>query len=701
MTRKDFLSKLPLLPAAAAAGAPPDAQVMENPAFTVAISAAESGVQARVVHRGSGMVLADAPYSYSLGVPLAMRLEISHGKFTLEGIALGHIKVNHQIRVPEGQPWIEEEFAITNTGSQPVNLDRLRCGFVLPVRLADREAAGTLKDFRFTAIPYRREPSGDRHQYTDYTVGQVLSEPRFYHLRAPGNEKRNGARVNSTVWGNGLLQTESWDYASEGWCLTDGRRGFVLSKYSQDGMEWAILDRVPLSAGQIGLRWGGIGIYFGDPEHGSRLGPGETHRFGVTRLTACDGGLTEGFYAFRSEMESRGQGCPKDYDPPSHWNELYDNQLWWLPDGGAYEPENKKKYYTLKDMREEAAKAKEIGCEALYLDPGWDTSFASKIWDESRLGKLTGFVAMLNRDFGLKLSLHTPLSGWCDSSSYPRTMDRMGRDGRRIEGFLCGASRQYVDETVWRLDVLARDGATFFMFDGTAWCGECWDPNHGHPVPAVRHEHVEATNRLARQVHEKHPNVLIEMHGQILGGTYLRYVPTYYGHGNGGFDDVWAFELMWDPMRDLISGHSIALYYFNLAYSLPLYIHIDLRRDNTQALMLWWNISTCRHLGLGGTHKDPVARKAHKDAMTAYRRLKPFFASGVFYGIDEQTHVHRHPTESRAVINCFNLEDRPVTRALAFDPARFGLDPARRYEVPREVTIPAYGHVLVESNPAV
>ena len=34
--------------------------------------------------------------------------------------------------------------------------------------------------------------------------------------------------------------------------------------------------------------------------------------------------------------------------------------------------------------------------------------------------------------------------------------------------------------------------------------------------------------------------------------------------------------------------------------SLPLYIHIDLRTDNRNALVFWWYASTCRHLGIGG-----------------------------------------------------------------------------------------------------
>jgi hypothetical protein len=417
-------------------------------------------------------------------------------------------------------------------------------------------------------------------------------------------------------------------------------------------------------------------------------------------------------------MESRGHGCPKQFNPPVHWNELYDNKLYWLPNGVMDLPENRKKYYTIADMKEEAAKAREIKCQALYMDPGWDTSFASKIWDESRLGKLKDFSTMLRKEYGLSLSLHTPLSGWCDPSSYSRDIDRMNRDGSRVEMSLCGASVQYFEETRSRLEALAQGGAKYFMFDGTMHNGECWDPKHGHRVPSGREEHVETTNRLARRIHAKFPDVLIEMHDQMLGGCRLRYVPTYYGHGPGpsgengvnapGFDSVWAFELMWDPMTDLVGGHSIALYYYNLAYSLPLYLHIDLRKDNPQCLMFWWNASTCRHLGIGGTHPDPAVHKAHKEAMATYRRLESFFKAGTFYGIDETAHVHVHPTEPAAVINCFNLEDHDVTRRLEFDPRRYGLDAQASYETAGaslhrtggryiiEVAVPAYGHSLVE-----
>ena len=100
-------------------------------------------------------------------------------------------------------------------------------------------------------------------------------------------------------------------------------------------------------------------------------------------------------------MSARGHGCPAGFDPPVHWNELYDNRLWWLPDEQQNNPEMRKRYYTLADMKDEAAKAKAIGCEALYMDPGWDTSFASKLWDDTRLGSYKSFTEMLRRYYGL------------------------------------------------------------------------------------------------------------------------------------------------------------------------------------------------------------------------------------------------------------------------------------------------------------
>ena len=698
--------------------------VLENAHWRLALSAGE-GLNAALVHSGSDITLAQGPYSYSLGPPSFADVRGDH-EDSSHSVSLGGrlsgFAVQHTFRMSLTQPWTEEQITIVNRSAVPVSLPYGRCGFILPVEMHEASVDGPLRDFKFTAVPFRREPGGDRKQYADYSMGQVLTESRRSELRATVPVARWGKAVVPRVFETGVIQTDYPLYASEGWVLTDGRRGFLITKYSQDGMEWALLDRVPLDNDRVGLRWGGFGIYGGDPEHGAWIESNSSYSFGVTRITAFEGGIREGFYAFRREMESRGHGCPTDFNPPVHWNELYDNKLWWLPDWGMEKPENRTKYYGVDDLKMEAAKARDIGCEALYLDPGWDTAFASKIWDEPRLGRLPEFTAMLRRDYGLSLSLHTPLSGWCDPSSYPRETDRMNPDGTRAELSLCGASRQYIDETRRRLIDLARGGARFFMFDGTMCNGPCWDPAHGHRVPSGRHEHVEATNELARLVHGRYPEALIEMHDQMLGGTHLRYVPAYFGHGAGhkrrkqtearGFDSIWAFELMWDPMTDLVGGHSIALYYFNLAYSLPLYIHIDLRKDNAQCLMFWWNASTCRHLGIGGTHAEPAVREAHRNAMAAYRRLESLFKRGIFYGIDELTHVHSAPDGSAAVVNCFNLEDHPVRHSIEINREQVGLQARGSYHLsgapsrPTEggyiadVELASYGHALVELHGA-
>jgi hypothetical protein len=146
---------------------------------------------------------------------------------------------------------------------------------------------------------------------------------------------------------------------------------------------------------------------------------------------------------------------------------------------------------------------------------------------------------------------------------------------------------------------------------------------------------------------------------------------------------------------------------------MPLYIHIDLRKDNANALEFWWNASTCRHLGIGGTHADPAVQKAHHEAMATYRRLDAFYKAGTFYGIDETVHVHVHPTESAAVINCFNLEEQPIRRTIEIVPEKFGLRAGREYAITGaaarrdegrhivELEIPSQGHVLLEMKSSV
>lgn len=664
------------------------------------------GMECTIRHRSTGTVVADGPYDYSFGAPELTVSAVSDEEIVLTGVTSRGVGIHHRIGLsPAG--WLEEQITLTNTTAHSLDLTGTRCGFT-------RSAGEELDDEReaFTAIPFRREPAGVNGQYMDFSLRDVIQTTATSRL---------WDRVS--FWTTPTATTSA--FASEGWHWRFADTGFLVSKYSDHGMEWSLLDRTTVEGGQLCLRWGGIGIHHDQPERGMILDAGASHSWGSTRLTPVGVELESAYYAFRQEQESRGHACPVDFDPPVHWNELYDNKLYRLPGGKQDDPESRALYYTVEDMVQEAAKGRDFSCEALYLDPGWDTNFASKIWDTDRLGEAADFIGMIQSDYGLKVSLHTPMAGWCNPTTYAESTWRLDRWGRRaawdatspyrhFSSPICGASVEFREETYRRLDALAKAGVVFFMFDGTMYNEECWDRHHGHAVPARREAHAESHIELARMVHETHPSVLIEMHDPVVGGFTSHFTPIYYGHGTDadgvrqGFDTVWAFELMWRPLEDLLSGHAIALYYYNLAYSLPLYVHVDLKSDNEHCLVLWWNASTCRHLGIGGTSDNPQIVVAQQDAMRTYRRLKPYFTRGQFFGLGEQTHVHTARDGASAVVNCFNLSDEDTLRRVRIRPADVGLRDDIAFsivgadlrlhndEYVGDVHIPAQGHQLLE-----
>ena len=218
------------------------------------------------------------------------------------------------------------------------------------------------------------------------------------------------------------------------------------------------------------------------------------------------------------------------------------------------------------------------------------------------------------------------------------------------------------------------------MFDGTWWNGPCTEPAHGHPIPYRMEDHIRACVDLAQRVHARYPNVLIEMHDMLAGGSTERMTPVYYKYGlPGSYDENWGFELMWDPMADLRSGRALTLYDYNLGCNVPVYLHIDLRKDNEHCVVLWWYASTCRHLGIGGTHVRPEVVRAQQNAMRRYRELDRFYKRGEFFGISEEVHVHALASEQAMAVTLFNLsgQSRKIGGRIAI--RDLGLDPARMY----------------------
>jgi hypothetical protein len=239
---------------------------------------------------------------------------------------------------------------------------------------------------------------------------------------------------------------------------------------------------------------------------------------------------------------------------------------------------------------------------------------------------------------------------------------------------MCLGSKQYLDEAEQRLLANCADGAAFLMFDGTWWNGGCDDPDHGHPVPYRWEDHIRACVDLARRVHARYPRVLIEMHDMLSGGHISRPTPIYYKYGlPGSYDCNWGFELMWSPLADIREGRARTLYEYNLGCNVPVYLHVDLRKDNPHCLVLWWYASTCRHLGIGGTNPDPRVVAAEQAAMRRYHEWEAFFKRGEFVGVSEEIHAHVLPAAGACVINIFNLSDRERAIAASCRLADLGL----------------------------
>jgi len=627
----------------------------------------------RIIDTCEGVAYADEAYSYSMEIRTADQVAPSRGltyrshqvndrgiegtEVVLEGSlefdegGPRDIFVRQRFRIPRNEPFFEEQITILNKGA--VRLDVSDISFGFRKKTFDRQEskwADEFEDFRLVPVPHRRR--------FGHRVDRKLSE---YELR----DLLPGTWEDSTIVPGGHPLP---DHGSEGWVWTDGERGLLVVKYLRDQIEFSILKGEIVQSNPC-VRFGGVGLWREDPEFAHQILPHSDLEFGVTRYELIQGGWKEGYYAFRDYMSSLGHTFPEDYDPPVHWNELY-NLGWSLGDGSSR--------YTLDQTYREAEIAAEMGCESLYLDPGWDTLEGSTIWDEQRLGiTLPSFVKEIRERYGLGVSLHLMMH--TNSKQEYEGMYRRDAEGRLVtvwDGAKVCTQSKWKEEKARRLLALAKAGVGFLMFDFLEQTPSCYDRSHGHEVPLTRQGHAEGILELIQSVKKSSPQIYIEAHDRITAG-FQDYHPSYFQHGAPhSFDENWGFEYMWDSYLDLISGKAISLYEYNLAYEIPLYLHINIGKetglqggetpvgpDSPNMLAFWWYASTVRHLGIGGVNDpDSTLYKALKKAMKEYMSLQDFFKRGKFYGIDEYTHVHTLPERNQAVISLFNLTGKDTVR---------------------------------------
>ncbi|MGC8667696.1 MAG: discoidin domain-containing protein [Chthonomonadales bacterium] len=849
----------------------------QNQGFRLTMRVVRGSVHARLEILQGGFIAAEGPMVYRAqisgpegkAVSVGLQnpeLRSEPGRIVVQGM-LGSVRMIQTFDLPQGLQQMEERIVLRNTSPHPARFTDLEVSFQRPVVDQDGHSLAGLTGDRFAAVPLRHRATDPKGFQNDFSLDELFAQPGWY----------------PQIDGFQRYRQVPWDgRIADGWAWIHGSMAMGIFAWCADHLRFSVITTRREGNGGV-MHFGGLRMVAGEPAVLTRLVPGAWADTGVTRYVCVPGGWKEAAYAYRSFLDAHGCRFPRGYNPPIHWEQLYDMEGAW---------DHRKEQYTLAALEREAEKGREYSCEALYLDPGWDTAFATFLWDEDRLGAQADFVRELRRKYDLALALHCPLATWMSvpfimgpsgvdtwppaakrippeisdaefrvpavrngrrnlalmpaaraeaSSVYDngrmeihqvahlndgwygnerswiagampawaqvdlgavyrvgsvalgnehflRYTDRAATHlriytaqshmpsssdlawelaadvaGRRLAGtevisfppreaqwvrveilaadeglprldeievyeadpcseadaaaferscrrgpapkpasdgpLICLGSRQYLDEAEKRLLKLCSDGAVFLMFDGNWWNGGCINPDHGHPVPYTWEDHIQANLTLARRIHAHFPRVFIEMHDMLAGGSPVRMTPVYAGYSQpGSYNDNWGFELMWDPMADIKEGRAEALYDYNLGCNVPLYLHIDLRKDNRHCLVLWWYASTCRHLGIGGTHADATVAVAQKAAMKRYRSLERFFKRGDFFGINPQIHLHVLPREHAAVIVLFNLSDRPETVAGAIGLGEVGLDPGMRYRSDNASVQVRDGRLLVSAD---
>jgi len=573
-----------------------------------------------------------------------------------------NVSIIHEFKLENNCKWLDEKITLTNRGNKKVRFGLINFGFKKALFKQYSGWNEHLDGFTLTSIPTRR--------YFGYGV----------------DRRKENYSANDILFGAWVAkEAEMPGFCAEGWLWGNSKGGLLICKYNPSQMEYSRFQRKSITlpgrgAEDVYILFGGVFLYEGNPELSTMLEPHESYSFGVSRYAVYEGDYTEGYYLYRSHLEEYGHKFKGDYNPPVHWNELY-NLGWVAEKTGFFVDSTEFEVYTLEQLYNEAAIAREIGAESLYLDPGWNIWLGSEIWNEERFGSLKNFSNIIHNKFGLKLALHLMMN--FEDENEPDEFYLRSKQGVKVVAdpymnlYCVCANEHWVKEKTRRILELAKEGIDFFMFDFTDFSMfmvdniGCYSRDHGHEVPMRRQTHAENILKVIQNVKKEYPQILIEAHDR---GVKPRH-PLYFQHNlPHSFDENWGFECMWNPMQDLLSGRTDQLFEYSLAYSIPLYLHINENSDNLNMLQFWWYASLVRHLGIGGL-KDKSTPKyiALKQAIILYKKVKPILTRGTFYGISNVLHLHVAENGASGVITAYNLTSRKKNITIQLDLKKFDL----------------------------
>lgn len=479
--------------------------------------------------------------------------------------------------------------------------------------------------------------SNDTIHLTVFSLGwnYSSSQPPIQYFPIPFGQQENKKTLSA------LGEEDKFYSLADGALLFDNRKGIVIAKKPVDFEEPQLIG---VSKQNNTICYGGA--IQGIPTYRKEMliFPKAQLDFYKTRYMFYKGKVETGLNMYKDYMIENGIGLPANYNPPINYCAYYENGNFW----------------DRKAMLQSLKYTADLGCTLLYLDQGSENYFGSGQWDEVRLGKLDDFITLAHKsniNVGTLVGLHTNSYVFDEECWRKDSMNKpvLGDPWHPIG--ICPVSNKWQSLKTERLTSLYKSGMRFFSFDFNNFQndGLCYDKNHLHSIPMNQWEHSKGVAMQQKMFKTKCPEALIEAHDWADSGG--RTWPIYLF--SSARDERWGFEYMWKTFEDYKSGYLHNLYYYNLAYDVPLYLHIKLDNDDINLASFWYTASTIRHFGIGNYAKiDTLQAKQVKQAIEIYKKYKDYFSGGKFYGIDPLTHIH----EKNSSIVLLRFNDKATSK---------------------------------------
>ena len=375
----------------------PTTGVISNATFTLRVQVQAGTVTATLEDHLAARRLADGPALYRAVRVAAASTEECRGlqdpvvttagpALTIVGRLAG-LELEDHVVLPPRQRMMEERVVVRNQTGRMIALSDFEAGLERRVADTTGQVVAGLAEDRWVAVPLRVRASDPQGFVNDFSLPELLTQPGY----EPWVDKDQQ-----------YSQVPSRHRRSEGWAWTHRDATLGIFTFSQENMLFSVVSTEKRTDGTW-LRFGGVCMLSGEPAALTRVAPGQTVDLGVVRYQALEGGYPAAMQAFRDMLDEKGCRFPPGYNPPVHWEQLYD-----MPEAWTDRPHR----YTKAILEREAQKGRAYGCQALYLDPGWDTDFGTFLWGERWLGPRRPFLEEMRRRYDLAVSLHCPLATW-------------------------------------------------------------------------------------------------------------------------------------------------------------------------------------------------------------------------------------------------------------------------------------------------